>query len=289
MPTYRHRLDLLAPGRCVAAAFTLVELLVVIAVLVVLVALLLPALGRARMLARRAACQAGLASLGQAAGMYQVDYGNFVPICWRNVDPTDPKKVNPWKSWRSSLLPYTTGYAVFNCPAVTDGRVEGEYFHSSEEVVDYRQECGPAADKRQIVGTAHCGSYGVMYQNAKAPYKTVNYAGQQATGHPVWSQAFSVIPGTAWRDPANSVYIADGVLTDGPVTYPSGSAYKGYGTSAIVPPSDPGYFSGSLTRRFADRHLGTNCLFLDGRVATYETRDLDGMTAGSSDCVWDTD
>jgi len=56
-----------------------------------------------------------------------------------------------------------------------------------------------------------------------------------------------------------------------------------------VPPSQVGYFSGFLTRRFADRHVGTNCLFVDGHVRNFETRHLDSMVPASSDCIWDVD
>jgi prepilin-type N-terminal cleavage/methylation domain-containing protein len=53
--------NLLDPGlRSLAPGFTLVELLVVLAILIVLVALLLPSLSRAREAGRRARCMANL-------------------------------------------------------------------------------------------------------------------------------------------------------------------------------------------------------------------------------------
>ena len=63
--------------RC--AGFTLIELLVVIAVVVLLVALVLPALGAARTQARIAVCGARLQQLGVGAGMYLGDYKNALP------------------------------------------------------------------------------------------------------------------------------------------------------------------------------------------------------------------
>jgi prepilin-type N-terminal cleavage/methylation domain-containing protein len=256
-------------------AFTLVELLVVIAVIGLLVAILVPSLIKAKLLTRRVVCQAGLSALGKAVSLYQSDFGEYVPICWANLSATRP---NPWKSWRTCLLPYASGFAVFNCPAAKDTGAIGEVFHSAAEVTG-----------DDMLHTINAGSYGVMYQFSLPTYKTPNYSGVETTGHPMWSLAFSTSPGVAWRDPANSVYVADSCLAMGPVTYPSQS-HKGYGSSAIEPPSSEGYFDVAIPRRrFADRHLGTNCLFLGGYVRSYTTKDLDEMVGGSNTCVWDAD
>jgi prepilin-type processing-associated H-X9-DG protein/prepilin-type N-terminal cleavage/methylation domain-containing protein len=61
-------------------AFTLVELLVVIGIVSVLIALLMPALNRARSHARRIQCASNLRSMGQALTMYVHQYG-YYPGC----------------------------------------------------------------------------------------------------------------------------------------------------------------------------------------------------------------
>jgi prepilin-type N-terminal cleavage/methylation domain-containing protein len=256
------------------AGFTLIELLVVVAIIGLLTAILLPSLTKARLLARRTACQANLAAIGKAAVLYQSDYGEYVPICWANISPDCP---NPWKSWRATLLRYASGVAAFNCPAAKDTGSIGEVFHSVEEM-----------SRQDMDHTINAGSYGVMYQYALPSYMTLNDSGLVTRGHPMWSCAFSTAPGVSWRKPADSVYVADACLTQGPVTYPSVS-HKGYGTSAIVPPSADGYFDLMVTRRFADRHLGTNCLFLGGNVVNYATSILDHMPGGSGNNVWTTE
>jgi prepilin-type processing-associated H-X9-DG protein/prepilin-type N-terminal cleavage/methylation domain-containing protein len=62
-------------------AFTLLELLVVIAVISVLVALLLPVLSRAKSAGASAVCRSNLHQVGLAAQMYLTDYHRY-PVSW---------------------------------------------------------------------------------------------------------------------------------------------------------------------------------------------------------------
>ena len=68
-------------------AFTLVELLVVIAVIALLMAILLPALNRARAQARRVVCMSLVRSFGQANAAYSAIYdGKYVPFSQKHAD-----------------------------------------------------------------------------------------------------------------------------------------------------------------------------------------------------------
>lgn len=60
-------------------AFTLIELLVVISIIATLVALLLPALGAAKEMARRSACGSNVRQIFAAAATYESDHRTYAP------------------------------------------------------------------------------------------------------------------------------------------------------------------------------------------------------------------
>ncbi|MCS7033155.1 MAG: prepilin-type N-terminal cleavage/methylation domain-containing protein [Phycisphaerae bacterium] len=68
-------------------AFTLVELLVTIGVIGLLVAILLPTIGRARRSADSSACLSNLRGWSQAFSMYHTDHRGRYPIDWGNHPP----------------------------------------------------------------------------------------------------------------------------------------------------------------------------------------------------------
>ncbi|MCE9553485.1 MAG: DUF1559 domain-containing protein [Planctomycetes bacterium] len=93
-------------------AFSLVELLVVIAVIVILVALLLPAVGMARAKARQAKCSSNLSQIYKA---------------WTQANSKLPQPVQA-ASWSQKITPYVEQEVkVFICPDNTDSTASSSY------------------------------------------------------------------------------------------------------------------------------------------------------------------
>ncbi len=98
-------------------AFTMVELLVVIAVIGLLVALLLPAVQRARESARRVRCQGNFRQLGIALNSYQAAAGVYpfgVGADGDGAIPTYTSASNRRYSMHAQLLPYIEQAVLFN-------------------------------------------------------------------------------------------------------------------------------------------------------------------------------
>ena len=97
-------------------AFTLIEILVVIAIIGVLTGLLLPAVARARAGAGRARCAAQLHDIGQMLQMYFGENHNTLPKV--NMMPSLRPPLNSYPSLVQLLAPYHRGGTrVFQCPS----------------------------------------------------------------------------------------------------------------------------------------------------------------------------
>ncbi len=121
-------------------AFTLIELLVVVAIIALLISILMPALGNARVQARDVTCKSRLYQIGVALQAYMTDWNGRIPYCispmtngtskpgfgnkaW-NDDQIDPFNREKWPlSMPSILMPRYIGETagLFACPAASIG------------------------------------------------------------------------------------------------------------------------------------------------------------------------
>jgi len=117
------------PSPVTSRAFTLVELLVSIAVIAILAAMLLPALSQSRQSAWRARCTGNLRQLGMATEMYWDDnkgncfryiFGttNYGQIYWFGWIGPGPEGQRPYDLARGALHPYVSDSQVRICPSL---------------------------------------------------------------------------------------------------------------------------------------------------------------------------
>lgn len=155
-----------------AEAFTLVELLVTIAIIAILVGLTMPAVSAARESARRNSCINNLSGLGKAAIAYHEE--KLVLPGWRNLvedysgkkiaENTDAAKKAACVSWTVTLLPYLDQQEIYDW----------------YETYGATQDAGVVADDvtRKKVGVFQCAS-AVVPRDMRSP---LHYMGNGGTG-----------------------------------------------------------------------------------------------------------
>jgi prepilin-type N-terminal cleavage/methylation domain-containing protein/prepilin-type processing-associated H-X9-DG protein len=94
-------------------AFTLIELLIVIAIIALLAAILFPVFARARENAKRSSCQSNLKQISLGMAQYVQDYDEKFPCIW-----SGGSFPGSWH-WMDSIMPYSKNDQIFNCPSDT--------------------------------------------------------------------------------------------------------------------------------------------------------------------------
>lgn len=102
-----------------AGNFTLIELLIAIAIIAILAALLLPALNKARAKGMAISCCNNLRSCGTALHQYANDYRDCMPYTERIYNAAFFRANESWECQLGRYLGWTplSGPAVFHCPA----------------------------------------------------------------------------------------------------------------------------------------------------------------------------
>ncbi len=108
-------------------AFTLIELLTVIAIIGILAAILIPVVGSVRQKARTTQCLSNLRQIGTAAILYANENRNLLPLPRVSPTPADhPFFGHPDadRTWHQKIAPYMAmaqgqARSRFNCPSAT--------------------------------------------------------------------------------------------------------------------------------------------------------------------------
>ena len=98
-------------------AFTLVELLVVVAIIGILAAILFPVFARARENARKTSCLSNLKQIGLAALQYNQDYDDYMPLTLMDSFFNDGTIRS---TWVDTTQPYIKSSQVYRCPSDSD-------------------------------------------------------------------------------------------------------------------------------------------------------------------------
>ena len=113
---------------CAHRAFTLIELMVVVAIIAILIAILLPSLARARQQAYQVKCAANLKGIGLGIFYYVNDHNGYLPLVasgfWFGTDAGALSSEWP-PFWATQILPYIkirrskvgSKNGLFRCPA----------------------------------------------------------------------------------------------------------------------------------------------------------------------------
>jgi prepilin-type N-terminal cleavage/methylation domain-containing protein/prepilin-type processing-associated H-X9-DG protein len=130
-------------------AFTIVEFLIVMAIISILSSILLPLLSKARDRARKAVCMNNLRQIYISLSMYLNDYDEYFPCA------DDPVSLNPYywlwmgRGWRKILMPYIKKNinekdpSILYCPSDRTAPKKWEstsygysmsFYHSSEQI-----------------------------------------------------------------------------------------------------------------------------------------------------------
>lgn len=248
--------------KCFRTAFTLVELLVVIAMIGILIGLMLPAVGAMQETARRANCQSRLARLGIALQKYESGDGALPPGTTNPKGPIHNVPQGIQLSWTVHLLPYLDEAGTFKQIDLA----AGAYAEKNAAVRSLRIAAFACPSQRSGPQTAAPGSnFAGCHNDIEAPIAEDNHGVLFLNSH---ISARDVTDGVE-----HTIYLGEKRIDSGDLGWMSGTRATLRNTgSPIATTDDEKSVSELFVGGFGSFHPAVaNFLFGDGAVRAVST------------------
>lgn len=259
-----------------AKAFTLVELLVVIGIIAMLIAILLPALSKARGQAKAVTSLSNLRQIGIGLLQYRIESRGYYPVA-AYASLSD----RPRFRWADAIFPFLKNTEVYMSPSLNENeraRMNKPFSHT----------CDPNTNPGTRPDSIYYGGYGYNWQylgNGRTPGGIRVFQAREGTYIRASSQTIAVADSEGSKN-GGSLLTSEGVYVIDPPLMSMDMGSRGSRKSSAIPgPGQYGYTGGNdgdpLHRAApAARNNGrVAVLFCDGHAEAMTPRQMDDFNS----------